>query len=140
MNWYSDIESLVEQFENETLPKEAWTHEAHLAVGLWYILNYGKDKAPERIRVHIKKFNIAKGGENTDTSGYHESITVCWIMGIQQFMETSDPTLSAEILFHQLINSKFADKNFPLQFYSRERLFSVEARQYFIEPDLQPFQ
>jgi len=28
------------------------------------------------------------------------------------------------------------DKNFPLKFYSRERLFSAHARRNFIEPDL----
>ena len=137
MNWHSNISALVEQFEKETLPKDAWTHEAHLATGLFYILNYGKDQAMERIRIRIKKFNIATGGENTDTSGYHETITVCWIHGIRQFLEMNDRTLSAETLFQQLVKSKFADKNFPLEFYSKERLFSVEARQRFIEPDIQ---
>jgi hypothetical protein len=29
-------------------------------------------------------------------------------------------------------------RDWPLRFYSRERLFSVEARLSYIEPDLQP--
>lgn len=70
----AELQVLVHNFETKTLPKEAWTHEAHLAVGLWYAVT-----APEnmlaRLRQNIRTYNAAVGGQNTETAGYHETIT-----------------------------------------------------------------
>ena len=38
-----------------------------------------------------------------------------------------------------LIRSRFAQHDFPLDYYSREHLFSVEARRVWVEPDRAPF-
>jgi hypothetical protein len=37
------------------------------------------------------------------------------------------------------VNPQLLEKNFPLAYYSRERLFSNEARTSWAEPDLKPF-
>ena len=36
-----------------------------------------------------------------------------------------------------LLTSEMAPRDWPLRFYSRERLFSLEARRGWVEPDLQ---
>ena len=37
-----------------------------------------------------------------------------------------------------LLASETGSRNWPLRFYSRERLFSVEARRGFVQPDRAP--
>ena len=136
----SNISTLAEQFENETLPKASWTHHAHLSVGLYYVLNYGKEEALHKIRINIKKYNVAVGGQNNDSSGYHETLTIFWIWSINEFLQTADKQLPAEELCKQLIESNFSDRTFPFEFYSRDYLLSAKARLNFAEPDIKAFQ
>jgi hypothetical protein len=35
----------IQRFEKEELPKSEWTHEAHLAVAIWYVSKLGFEKA-----------------------------------------------------------------------------------------------
>ena len=35
------LDALVSAFRAGTLPKAAWTHAAHLRVGVWHVLTYG---------------------------------------------------------------------------------------------------
>ena len=134
----NNILELVNQFEQEILPKEQWTHEAHLAVGCFYVFTYGKDVALEKIRVNIKKYNVATGGENTTSSGYHETITVFWIWNIQRFLE-KQPNKELKAFVKSFISSSFADKNQPFIYYSKDLLLSTQARLKFEFPDLLPF-
>jgi len=39
-----------------------------------------------------------------------------------------------------LLASKLTDSRWPLRFYSQQRLFSVEARRQWVEPDLEPLE
>lgn len=134
------IHDLVQQFENETLPKEQWTHEAHLSVGCFYVYAYGKDEALNKIRVNIKKYNVATGGQNTETSGYHETITVFWIWNIHEFVKKQSTDKSIEQIIGQFISSVYSDKNYPLEFYTKEHLLSTAARLNFAVPDIKAFQ
>ncbi|MDB5227361.1 MAG: hypothetical protein JWN78_1554 [Bacteroidota bacterium] len=97
MSDFSNIRTLAEEFENETLPKALWTYEAHLATGLYYVLNLESEAAFNKIRTNIKKYNLATGGENTETTGYHETITNS---GYGQLMNF----LAAQIRIYQLKN------------------------------------
>ncbi|MFN8295439.1 MAG: hypothetical protein U0T69_04550 [Chitinophagales bacterium] len=133
-----DITTSIKKFEDESLPKEQWTHEAHLATGLYYVYTYGKEKALEKIRINIKKYNVATGGENTATSGYHETITVFWIWVIDAFIQKSLSSLSVQELLIQMLQSEYIAKTLPFQFYTKDYLLSEEARKNFIEPDLKP--
>ncbi len=55
-----------------TLPKTAWTHAAHFAATL-HLLRHRPDLAlPRMLPGVIRAYNIACGGTNTDSAGYHE--------------------------------------------------------------------
>jgi hypothetical protein len=71
----SETDRLVESFRSCTLPKDEWTHHAHLRVGLWHLVRYSPSESLYRLRQNIMKYNIACGIENTDSQGYHETIT-----------------------------------------------------------------
>ena len=54
-----------------SLPREAWTHEAHLAACTW-IVRDRPDIVPEREMASIiSAFNVSVGTINDDSQGYH---------------------------------------------------------------------
>lgn len=134
-----DLKTLIRKFEDGSLPKALWTHEAHLAVGCFYVYTFGKEKALEKIRINIKNYNLATGVQNTETSGYHESISVFWIWNIHEFIKKQDVENTIEQLITAFIASPFSDKNFPFEYYSKEVLLSAEARLHFIDADKKTF-
>lgn len=129
------IDRLVEAFLSRTLPKEEWTHEAHLQVGLWHLLHYSPSGAIKRLRQSIKQYNVACGIENTETQGYHETITRFYVCLIDQFIQQTDCSQPIDLLGDELINL-YGDKSLLFKYYSRDRLMSKQARLNWVEPDL----
>ena len=121
---------------NATLPKEQWTHEAHLASCLC-ILREHQDIVPEQdLPGIISRYNLSVGGENTDSAGYHETLTQLYIKGVRAFAATLPAGIPLGDAVNALLASEIGPRDWPLCFYTRERLFSVEARRGWIEPDL----
>jgi hypothetical protein len=119
-----------------TLPKAEWTHEAHLAACLW-LLRERQGFLPERdMPDTIRSYNVAAGGENTDSAGYHETLTQLYIRGVRAFAQTLPQGTPLVEAVNALLESEIGNRNWPLCFYSKERLFSVEARRGWVEPDL----
>ena len=88
----------------------------------------------------IRSYNEANGGINTDSSGYHETITVFWIWLLNEFWKYhSLGNQGFEQVCNVFLGSKYCDRNVAFCFYSREKLFSREARLAFVEPDIQAF-
>ena len=119
-----------------TLPKEEWTHEAHLAACLW-LLTERADINPEGdLRGIISSYNEAVGGVNDTTQGYHHTITMAFLAGVRRFLGRGDPALSLVEKVNALLAAPEGRRDWPLALYSRERLFSVEARMGYVAPDL----
>jgi len=64
---------------------------------------------------------------------YHETLTVFWMRTVADFNASKNGTSLVDTANELVTNF---DKNYPLRFYSRERLFSDEARTGFVEPEL----
>jgi hypothetical protein len=135
----SGTEALVEAFIACTLPKEHWTHHAHLRVGLWHLLRHHANDALALLRERIQKYNVSCGRMNTDRSGYHETITRFYVWVIGQFLRSADRSRTIDRLAEELIRH-WGEKELPFRYYSRARLFSVLARREWIEPDLLPLE
>jgi len=137
---YRTIEEVFEVlrgFADRQLPRERWTHDAHLTVALWHLLQYDWPEAVERVREGIKAYNAAHGVRQTPTGGYHETLTIFWMRAVRAFLETGrNEGRSLVALANSLAAS--ADSGLPLRHYSRELLFSAEARTTWVEPDLLP--
>ena len=88
------------------------------------------------IRGNIRRHNESVGTPNTDTGGYHESITRLYLMAIEQHIRAHRAVSFAASL-QALLDSELGKSSWPLTYYSRERLFSVAARRGWLEPDLQ---
>jgi len=131
-----DIGSLVEQFTNLTLPAAAWTHKAHLRVGVWHRYHHAEDQAIFLLRERIRAFNTAVGTANTDSSGYHETLTRLYVLLISEALHSiHGKGMSDEAICSHVVGT-LADRALPLNYFSRERLFSAYARRQWIEPDL----
>lgn len=120
---------------DRTLPRAEWTHEAHLAACLWLLTERSDLDLPRELPDIIRRYNIAVGGVNDDTQGYHETLTQLYIRGVRAFLATC-PHRDLTQRVNALLLSPTGQRDWPLHHYSRERLFSVAARREWQEPDL----
>lgn len=121
-----------------TLTRPDWTHEAHLAACL-YLLVERPDVVPERdLPDIIRRFNESVGTVNDETQGYHETITQTYIRGVRALLARTDPALSLAAKVNALLRAEEGRREWPLRFFSHERLFSAAARLGWVEPDLGP--
>jgi len=132
-----DVEGLVKAFEACTLPKPQWTHQAHLTVAAWYLTRHSGQDAATLIRSGIKRYNAANGVVPTPTGGYHETMTLFWTCIASKYLLLADRDRPIADLVNGLID-KCGDKNLPFEYYSRDVLFSRQARFSWVEPDLKP--
>lgn len=132
------LDHLIERFEERTLPKMEWTHEAHLAVAIWYLSNHSFEDALSLVREKITHHNESVGTPNTDSEGYHETITRFWLLVADRFLLGKN-RLKITDNCNSLITSTEGLSSHPLQYYAETTLFSVKARQSWVEPDLRPF-
>lgn len=120
-------EQTFDDFVNGRLPLDAWTHEAHL-ITCWVAL---QTRTPAEtlafLRDAIQTHNCGIGIPNTDTEGYHETLTVYYVAAVAAAGAPDPDALDAVAS---------CGRTAPLEYWSRDRLFSIEARQGWLEPDL----
>jgi len=131
---YEKATQLIEQFENHTLPKEQWTHEAHFIMAFWYCLHYPLPQAVQKIRDGIKTYNVSVGGQNTDSAGYHETITLLYTSTIAGYIITGGITQFSAVEIAELLQQPFIERDYVLQFYSKQQLAGKEARLGWVKP------
>ena len=119
-----------------TLPREDWTHEAHLAATTYLVARRTDIDLDKEMPGIIRRYNESVGGVNDDTQGYHETITRTFLHGVRLFLAEADPDEPLYELVNELLLSPMGRRDWPLRFYTAERLFSVEARRHFVKPDL----
>ena len=119
-----------------SLPREEWTHEAHLAATSWLILTHPEIDLDAELTGLIRRYNESVGGVNDDTQGYHDTITRAYLRGVRLFLEEADRTRPIHELVNELLMSPMGRRDWPLRFWSKELLMSVEARREFVPPDL----
>src|ERR1700722_11194374 len=120
-----------------SLPKPSWTHRAHFATALWLLARRPDLDVPRVMPGFIRAYNEATGVANTDTGGYHETITQASLRAARAFLAgcAAEPLCA---VCNALMRSPLGDKDWLLAYWSKEILFSVEARRRWIEPDVKP--
>ncbi len=122
-----EIDEFLAAFEGCTLPKERWTHGAHLLTGACYVHGLGQAAALEKMQ--------SVGGRNTETSGYHETITVMWIRLLDGLLREAGEMERAA--FAALAVERFAEqRDIFRQYYDFDVVKSTEARLQWVEPNL----
>ena len=135
----ADAEAMVEKFLDGSLSPGEFSHEAHLITGLCLLARHG-DGTLGFIRQKLMDFLAAAGIPNTDTSGYHETMTSFWLHILQKEFADGNGQVhwNQATLDELLFSEKLANRNLWLEHYSKERMMSVEARKGLVEPDLKP--
>lgn len=137
----TDEEALdyVDRWQTGRLSKDEWTHEMHLICGLWAVLSF-QERSLEAMRARILRHNEAVGTINSDSSGYHETLSVWWLAQIRRFAVENAVEAFGEAAIDLLIfDEQLAQRNGWLAHWSEAAMKSVEARRSFLKPDLKPF-
>ncbi|CAN5319909.1 hypothetical protein BH10ACI3_BH10ACI3_13730 [soil metagenome] len=128
-----EIAEVVRTFEDATIARDAWKHAEHLTIALHYLGLYDIYTATNKMRTGILKLLGAFGVDLTKEMPYHETLTIFWMRTVAAF-DASKSSVSLLEKANELV-AEF-DKDYPLRFYSRDYLFSDEARTKFVDGDL----
>jgi hypothetical protein len=135
----ADIDRIGLGVIHKILPKPEWTHAAHFAAALWLLRHRPDWRLEDRLPALIRAYNEATDTPNTDTGGYHETITQASLAAARVVLAAHP----AERPLHEVANALMAGplgrSDWPLAWWSKARLFSVEARRGWVEADLKPF-
>ena len=132
----AEIVHIGEGLIARTLPRPEWTHEAHLATTTYLLTRRPDIDIDKDLPGLIRAYNESVGGVNRDSEGYHETITRVFLHGVRLFLAEADPREPLHELVNELLLSPMGRRDWPLRFYTPQRLFSVEARRQFIPPDI----
>jgi hypothetical protein len=130
------IERIGRGLEDRSLPKPEWTHAAHFAAAFWLLREPGRDALRE-LPGMIRAYNEATGVANTDSSGYHETITLASLRAARAWLATRSDMPLDEAL-KALLSAQYGRSDWLLTYWSKPVLFSVTARRSWVEPDLNP--
>ena len=107
-------------------------HASHLHVAWVYLAESSSvQQAARKMRNTLRRFAAAAGKPQK----YHETITLFWLQLLSRPHAACRGERLEEIVH---ANPQLLEKDFPLAYYSAERLFSDEARTSWVEPDLKP--
>ncbi len=132
-----DLRTLLNAFEANSLPRDAWNHRAHLSVALHFGRQLIAEQALERMRSEILRFNAAVGIESTPDSGYHETLTVFYMHFVSVHVARY-PAPSSVATDANAFVAEWGRRDLPLEYYSRSVLFSPMARAMWVAPDIAP--
>jgi len=130
----AEMEAIVKKFNNKTLPKSKWTHDAHIIIAFWHHSNYDFENALSLVKSKIKAYNETVGTANTSDAGYHETLTIFWMIVTRNFLSKHSANELIDVI-NQFFESNF-HKNTPLEFYDKALLFSFKARKRWINGNL----
>ena len=124
----AEIAHLGEGLIARNLAKTVWPHEAHLGATMYLLLGRPDVDIDKELPDLIRRFNESVGGVNSDSEGYHDTITRAYLRGIRLFLEEADVKRPLHELVNELLLSPMGRRDWPLRFWSKERLMSVAAR------------
>ena len=130
-----DIAALLEGFRGRTLPKEKWTHAAHWAAALGLIAEDAA-AAYRDMPGMIRAYNESVGGRNTDTEGYHETITIASLKAAEHAWRTAPDGTPLHAVLSGLLAGPCGKPDWIFLYWRQDTLFSVKARREWVEPDI----
>lgn len=128
-----EIMEVIRGFEDATISRDKWKHAEHLTVALHYLTLHDIEAATTKMRDGIFTLLNAFAVDLSKEMPYHETLTVFWMRTVAEF-NAARAGVSLLDKANELVGKY--DKEYPMKFYTREYLFSDEARATLVEPDL----
>jgi len=72
----TEIKRITTGLLKQSLPKTSWTHAAHFAAAMQLIQIRGYESTKADMPEIIRGYNFSVGVENSDSDGYHHTITL----------------------------------------------------------------
>ena len=119
--------------ESCLLPLTDFDHRGHLRLAYVYLSDHDVDSAHEMMRRALRRFLDHNG---VDPTKYHETITRAWLLAVRHFMGRCSESNSADSFMES--DPRMLDSEIMMTHYSAELIFSDEAREQFVQPDLSP--
>ena len=129
-----ELLNIIRVFESGTIARADWRHNEHLTVAFYYAFHHDFETALDKMRDGIFNLLDTFGVDLSKEMPYHETLTVFWMRTIFDFLESQKEKSLVETANKVL--EVCGDKDLPLKYYSRDFLFSDEARKNFVEGDL----
>lgn len=122
-------------FRARTLPRPEWTHTAHLRMAFLVLMEKERNYpgALACIRDGIRAYNTARGNPH----GYHETVTVAFVCLMHDRLRR-DPVSGVNFAAFRAAHGDLFHADVLLDYYTRERLYSEEARAKFLPADYRP--
>ena len=120
-------------FASGEIAPERFDHRSHIRLAYVHLAEHDDETAPAMMRAALLEF---LGRHGVPSSKYHETMTRAWILAVRHFMKKTPHAASADAFIDA--NPTMLDSRIMLTHYSAELLFSTEARERFVEPDLDP--
>lgn len=131
------LRAFITAWESHALPKEQWTHGAHVATCAFYTATLGPAEALRQMRERIPNYNLAVGGQNTEDAGYHETLTCLWAHVIADFIKArtfATPFAAVEATVHRYGQ----ERKIHEMFYTFNVVADRRARREWVPPDKLP--
>jgi hypothetical protein len=112
-----------------------------LVLGTYYAFRYEGFEALDQFRSRLRALNERHGIANSTTSGYHETLTRFWLHMIRDRLLAARlicPNMSLSESVDHTLGVLGGDSRLAHTYWSRSRLHSVNARLFWVEPDLLP--
>ena len=128
-------EEFLSAFEACTLTD--FHHRDHIKLAYLHLLRHPPEEAAAKVGAGLRKFAAFHGAPTDKLDvGYHETMTQAWVRLVHATLCEYGPAESADAFFEK--QPQLAQKDSLRFFYTRDRLYSWQAKKEFIEPDLAP--
>jgi hypothetical protein len=131
------LDRFLHAFFHHTLPKPQWTHAAHVTLAACLLHKADVPSVLPIVRNAIRSYNVSVGTQNTDTSGYHETLTVFWLRVVAQSLGQS-PSASRLEAVRNVVAAHGVERTLHRHYYSTDLVTCTGARRSWVEPDLKP--
>jgi hypothetical protein len=128
----ADDQEFLREFEACEVAPDKFYHAAHVRLAYIYLCEHSVEAAAGKMKQSLLALLAHLGA---DQGKYHETITRAWIMAVHHFMTRSPACNSAAAFISS--SPELLDSSIMLTHYSAEVLFSSQARQSFVQPDVQ---
>lgn len=108
------IRAVAQGLLDTSWPEPDWKHREHCVATLGLILFYPEMNLDVELPGIIQRYNSAHGGQNTDTAGYHHTMTLLYLNAIRHFVKTLPAGTSGPEACRALLASPIGKKRLSI--------------------------
>jgi hypothetical protein len=128
----TEIEAVVSGFESCGTGKDDFKHREHLTVAVSYLNVATQKQAADKMRIGLLRFLTHHG---VGTEKYNETLTMFWVAMVRRTL-AEIRTDSSLVEKCNVVIEALGNPSLAFDYYSKELLWSDEARRAYVKPDL----